>query len=79
MTKKTGSKAKAILPSVEFYLHLLNCDIHADLYSNVSFVSCAVGNLIREFVWHANQCVLGLLKPTFEIVALLCVEESSRS
>ena len=53
------------MPSVEFCLHLLACDIRADLYSNVSFVAFAAENLIQEFVWHANQCVLGLLKPTF--------------
>ena len=45
------------MTSVEFCLHLLACDIHADLYSNVSFIAFVVGNLIREFVWHANQCV----------------------
>ena len=52
---------------MEFCLHLLACNIHADLYNNVSFVGCAVGNLIREFVWHANQCVLGPLDSCFTV------------
>ena len=64
-TKKTGSKVKATWHLWEFCLHLLACDIRADLYNNASFVASIVGNLIREFVWHANQCVLGPLKPTF--------------
>ena len=64
-TKKMGSKVKATCHLWSFVCILLACDICADLYNKVSFVASTVGNLIREFVWRMNHCVLGPLKPTF--------------
>ena len=46
-------------------LHVLACDICAELYSKASFGAFAMGNVIWEFLLHKNHSVLGLLKLAF--------------
>ena len=53
------------MPLVECCLHLLACDIHVELCSKAFFGASAVGNIIREFVLHANHCVPRPLKLAF--------------
>ena len=53
------------MPFVECCLHLLACNIHADLYGKASFVAFAMGNLRQEFVLHATHCVPEPSRPAF--------------
>ena len=74
-TKKTGSKVKATCNLWSFCLHLLACDICADLYSNVSLVACGKPNM---GICVAHKAVCSWTAETqLRIVAWLCAKESS--